>query len=180
MAISVSLPETYLEATPRNVKNKGRYDLPGVYVFFSEDGTPLYVGKTVSFKRRFIKHSTSSEFFNVATSVRLYIVENEYEKDIYETHLISELKPEYNKAKTFYTHLDYEDALHSIDERIGSIREEIAEIETSLVEEWNDEDGDSIVSLGVVLRMQSKIAELNREIRRLQSRKGAISARLSA
>lgn len=182
MAISVTLPEDFIEATPRSVKNRSEYDLPGVYVFFDKNDIPLYVGKTVSFKRRFGQHALISEFFDLSTKARLYVVKSEYEKDIYETHLISELKPEYNKAKTFYTRLEYEDAIHALEMQITELREEIAELETCLREEMEmcDEDEESIISLGEVLLVQDRIRELEREIKGLQSRKSALLGRLSA
>ncbi|WP_028559786.1 GIY-YIG nuclease family protein [Paenibacillus pinihumi] len=181
MSITVSLPEVYLEAAPREIRNKSMYDLPGVYVFYDDRNVPLYVGKTVSFKRRISRHSMSSDFYHFSSHVRLYLVENEYEKDIYETYLISTLKPEYNKAKTFYTRLDYEDMLHEVNERITEAKREIAELEREEFEEDDSfEDTSDSESLGDVLRIQRRLIELERELARLYARKGGLLGRFSA
>jgi len=55
MGIQITLPDSFIEADPLDVKNKKYYDKPGVYIFYDVDNTPLYVGKTVSFNRRFKK-----------------------------------------------------------------------------------------------------------------------------
>lgn len=55
--IHITLPTNYKTAKPRDVKNRKEYDKPGVYVFFNSDDTALYVGKSVSFKRRFCVHA---------------------------------------------------------------------------------------------------------------------------
>lgn len=154
--------------------------MPGIYVFYSEEGTPLYVGKTVSFKRRFVQHAASSEFFDIATKVRLYPVKNEYEKDIYETYLISELRPEYNKAKTFYSRLEYEDALHAIEVRIFEVQEEIANMEKCLVDESSYECTDAVLTLGEALHLRTRVYALRKEVAKLHARKGALMSRLSA
>ncbi len=184
MSIKVELPDHYLTATPRDVKNRKEFDRSGVYIFYDESDVPIYVGKTVSFKKRFSKHSTESEFFHLATTVRLYVVKSEYEKDIYETYLINDLKPEYNRAKTFYTRLEYEDMLHKVEERIFDVKREIEEIERTLCE-ISDPDSELIAELdsdplGECLRLERQVAELKSRLKKLQIRKSNIKQRLSA
>ena len=47
-------------------------------------------------------HRRESEFYRELDYAEFYNIESEYKKDILETLLISELKPIYNKAKTYY------------------------------------------------------------------------------
>lgn len=175
MSITITLPDDYIEAVPRDVKNKKDYDIPGVYVFYGVDDTPLYVGKTVSFKRRFSQHASRSDFYRRATKVRLYTLFDEYEKDIYETHFISELQPVHNKAKTFYRRVDHEDKLYEIEERISEIKDEITDIATPDDFEEYDEE----IALGQVLHAQTRIKELEAQLTALYIRKGTIKSHLS-
>lgn len=189
MGIEVVLPEFYLESTPREVKNSSQYEVSGVYIFYDNYDIPLYVGKTVSFRRRFGKHSTNSEFYSLSTKVLLYTVKNEYEKDVYETYLINELKPQYNRAKSFYSRLEYEDMLHRVEEKIYDIKYEIDEANYLLTELHEEEidisDGDYETFeesdfLGESALLYRQVSELEQQLKRLYLRKANLIARLSA
>lgn len=184
MGIKITLPDTYVEASPVDIKNKKEYDRSGIYVFYDEQGTPLYVGKTVSFKSRFSGHAKKSAFFRLADYVRLYYVSAEYEKDIYETYLINELKPEYNRAKTFYSRLEYEDMLHAVEERITEINQEIQDLDKEITDLYDDDDDyreDCVgEALGELLLTQDRINGLQYELKKLYIRKGTLLGRLSA
>lgn len=184
MSIKITLPSAYVEATPVDIRNKKMYDRPGVYVFYDENGTPLYVGKTKSFKKRFAGHAKTSEFFRVSAIVRLYYVNDEFEKDVYETFLIKELRPEFNRDKTYYTRLEYEDMLQKVEETILDIKLELAD----LMADDNDDDDDDFyddydnqlnAELGEFLHNQERIAELEYRLKKLYVRKTTLLGRLS-
>jgi hypothetical protein len=179
LGISVTLPDVFLEVNAREVRRKYAYKKSGVYVFYSADGEALYVGKTVDFKSRFNDHSTRSDFYNLAEKARLYFVDSEYEKDIYETHLIRELRPQYNKAKTFYSRLEYEDMLHVILEKITDAKEEIDCLLNESIYDDDLSDEDDNITLGRALHITERIAEAECSLKKLYARKGMLMSRLS-
>lgn len=180
MIIEIDVPDNYLTVDSMEVRRKKKYDIPGVYVFYSKDDTPLYVGKTVSFKRRFNGHAASSEFYPLASYARLYEVKREYDKDIFETYLINELRPEYNRAKTFYARREYEDMLDDIIESIEEKLQEIRDLRPKKVKSFYEEDDDDFEALGEMLSGSERIAELEHEIRTLNKRKATLMHRMTA
>lgn len=187
MSIVVELPD-YVEVPVRSVCTKKVYDGSGVYIFIDSWGKALYVGKTVSFKRRMRDHMRSSEFYRLAKTIRLYYVRDEFAKDIYETYAIKEFKPEYNMAKTFYERMEYEDMLHEIEFKISEVEDEIYELENEFGKllDHDDDVSDAIYDdeedfiLGESLYVRRSIAALEKELRDLRKRKGILRARLSS
>jgi hypothetical protein len=185
MSIRITMPDKFIESTPSDVKNKKEFNLPGIYVFYDDQDVPLYVGKTINFKKRFAGHAKSSTFFRLATRVRLYVIKGEYEKDIYETYLINELKPEFNRGKTFYVRHEYEDMLQKVEGRIIDIKQELTELTLTDVED--DEDDNYLDSeeynlslLGYEILRTERIAYLEYQLKKLNVRKGTLLGRLSS
>lgn len=159
--------------------------LNGVYVMRDISDVCLYVGKTKDFVKRVRQHARQSDFYRSIEYVEFYYNSNEYKKDIIETYLINELKPIYNKAKTYYLQRDLEEKLSEIEEEEHSIRSEINDIKHSeskadtvgLCPVWDDYEIESI-------RYEEKIdaselAELEQRLRRLHKYKYEIASRMS-
>lgn len=72
----------------------------GVYAFYGEDGTCLYIGKSKTLHSRLRSH-VGSEFMDVGVYVDVRFVQNPSERDIYETYLIMEFLPKFNKDKVY-------------------------------------------------------------------------------
>lgn len=78
---------------------------PGVYIFENEDGTPLYVGKSVSVKRRVMNHFASDyergaeqKMAQQVKTLRGVATHGELSALLLESDLIKELQPMYNRA----------------------------------------------------------------------------------
>ncbi|WEY98890.1 GIY-YIG nuclease family protein [Bacillus subtilis] len=190
--IQITIPENYKTARPRDIKNKNEFDRAGVYVFFDEDNTPLYVGKSVSFKRRFVDHSRNSEFYYLASYVRLYEIDNDYERDIYETEMIRQFDPLYNKAKMYHRRKEVEEALSEIEIRAEDLIAEIRELHEDIGEKYERaEETDYItghkviadcapsneIQLGEVLYLNRRINELKDELKKLYAKKRGLMIR---
>lgn len=78
----------------------------GVYIFESEDGSPLYVGITDNVGRRISSHINgwgNQDIYNYNTdllTVKYFKEEDKLIRDMYESYLIHTLKPRYNVSKT--------------------------------------------------------------------------------
>ncbi|MGO1136524.1 GIY-YIG nuclease family protein [Bacillus subtilis] len=189
--IHITLPTNYKTAKPRDVKNRKEYDKPGVYVFFNSDDTALYVGKSVSFKRRFCVHAANSPFFREASYVRLYEMDTDYERDIYETEMIRQFDPLFNKAKQFHRQVEIEQELAEIKDNAQQLIEEINELRDELNALYDEADaavvtGDrtdvdggsgSLEKLGEVLYIDRRISELRAELARLYRKKQILIAK---
>lgn len=187
MGIQVTLPDSYLTSTPANVRDRKEYEVSGVYIFFDGEEC-LYVGKTVNFRTRFRKHRTDSDFFYRADSVRLYLVTDEYEKDVYETFLIKELQPVYNRAKTFYHRADYGEMLNRVDHQLTDAEFDL-EVAHERLEDVCGDNEDALIDvgerddeelLGESLFLQREIAEIKHSINKLRARKATIMRNLSS
>lgn len=190
--IQITIPENYNIARPREIKNRKEFDRAGVYVFYDENHTPLYVGKSVSFKRRFIEHSRNSDFYYLASYVRLYEVDNDYERDIYETEMIRQFDPLYNKAKMYHRRKEIEEALSEIEVRAEDLITEIHELQEDLGETYDEaEETDFLIDhkvaadcdplneiqLGEVLYINRRIDELKDELKKLYVKKRGLMIR---
>lgn len=94
-----------MKETPENIKLILRTlpEKPGVYRFFDENGTILYVGKAKRLKRRvssyFNKEHDSSKVRMLVTKIRdiqTTVVDSEWEALLLENSMIKEFKPRYN------------------------------------------------------------------------------------
>jgi excinuclease UvrABC nuclease subunit len=191
MIININFPENYYDI-PKDKLRENTHRPNGVYVFYDHNDIPLYVGKTVNFRRRMIEHAKSSPFYHMTGYVRLYEMNNEYEKDVLESYLINDLKPQYNKAKTFYKQSDYDDMLYEIDEQIEELIDRLSDLDETLnpfdyVAAYGDEfdfgeEYDEYEDQYEVLDKacaQKEIDEINYEISKLRKRKQSIVLRKS-
>jgi excinuclease UvrABC nuclease subunit len=78
-------------------------DAGGIYVLFDEENNLLYVGKAKNLRSRLKSHMYGVASTSVPRDRVCYIsiiyVDSPMERDIYETYLIYELKPQFNKSK---------------------------------------------------------------------------------
>jgi DNA polymerase-3 subunit epsilon len=77
-------------------------NVPGIYIFKDETRQPLYVGKSVTLKKRVLSHFQSTSPKEVKVSQQVYHVEtiptgSELAALLLESKLIKELKPLYNR-----------------------------------------------------------------------------------
>lgn len=66
-----------------------------IYKFYNE-GTLLYVGKTINIYSRFNSHKNSKDWFSEITHIHIGKCNNKIDMDIYELYYINKLKPKYN------------------------------------------------------------------------------------
>lgn len=77
---------------------------PGVYYFYNEQGEVIYVGKSISIKKRIIQHFNidyksrkSIEFKNSIADITYELMGNELVALLFESAEIKRLKPQYNR-----------------------------------------------------------------------------------
>lgn len=94
-------------STPINISEEAIDNLPetpGVYIFYSESGTPLYIGKSINIRNRVLSHfssaSLSSTELKIASQVKdiqTITTEGELGALLKESELIKEKQPIYNR-----------------------------------------------------------------------------------
>lgn len=89
------LPDETIENLP---------ELPGVYIFYGDNGTPLYVGKSVNIKERVMSHFssdyTAAKEMHIAQqikSIETHVTSGELGALLKEAAMIKELQPLYNR-----------------------------------------------------------------------------------
>lgn len=117
------LPEGTIENLP---------ELPGVYVFYGDNGTPLYVGKSVNIKERVMSHFsqdyTAAKEMHITQqikSIETHVTSGELGALLKEAAMVKKLQPLYNRKLRIsrkmvlmkkridnigYTHIYLEDA----------------------------------------------------------------------
>jgi excinuclease UvrABC nuclease subunit len=97
MTINISNPDP----TPATDDLEQIEDLKGgIYLLYDQDYKLLYVGQSDNMKERIsqqLSQVAGAKFFAVC-----YIADP-YQREIYETSMINDLKPAENKEKVFYT-----------------------------------------------------------------------------
>lgn len=101
-----TLPPNLDESLVKNVSSS-----PGVYIFESEDGMPLYVGKSINLRSRILSHFASDtkmyremKLSQNSFKVRTIETDTELEALLLESQMIKELLPLYNrKLRRAYT-----------------------------------------------------------------------------
>ena len=81
----------------------GLPDLPGVYVFYDGNNRPLYVGTSISIRKRVMSYFTAAEtrsrmtsMVELAQRVDAVVCQNAHEAEVRELRMINELRPIYN------------------------------------------------------------------------------------
>jgi len=94
-----SLPVHLEDTAIKDISNK-----PGVYVFEDESGNPVYVGKSVTLKKRIMSHFSADvkqvKEMKIAQNthkVRVVETENELEALLLESQMVKQLLPIYNQ-----------------------------------------------------------------------------------
>jgi len=79
-------------------------DCPGVYVFYGEDGSPLYVGKSVNIRNRVLSHFSGDcgsgkemALYQQVRDIKAIRTSGELGALLLESHIIKELYPVYNR-----------------------------------------------------------------------------------
>lgn len=166
-------------------ENFGKFS--GVYVMYSKSDEVLYVGKSADLSRRLISHRRESPFYIDVCRIVLYKCGDGRNMDILETLLIDELKPTYNKSKTYYRSREYSEEISEISYEIDAIKQEIRYLEQD-IEMLNPDYGDTYDSNydydGFSLEseiepVRNEINRLRGRIRRLQARKQKLIMRLN-
>ncbi|MGG3652597.1 GIY-YIG nuclease family protein [Bacillus pseudomycoides] len=78
-------------------------NVSGVYIFYAVNGIALYVGMSTNLRGRILKHlqgkNEGTELLNhYFHHVKVYLIEDENERESYEHELINELLPLFNVA----------------------------------------------------------------------------------
>ncbi|HSH73133.1 MAG TPA: exonuclease domain-containing protein [Methylophilaceae bacterium] len=94
-ALPASLDASFLE----RIK-----DVPGVYIFFDEGGSPLYVGKSIKLRTRVLNHFASDHTTHTEMEMALKIRKVEWRETagelgalLLESELVKQLRPAYNR-----------------------------------------------------------------------------------
>jgi hypothetical protein len=187
--IKIKMPPKSRTIKPEHI-NTLRHSIGGIYVLKNYYGDILYVGQTESFRKRLRTHARgdgySAVFSGQIARIDLYIMRDGYEREIYETYMISRLAPKYNRDKVFD---DFEEKRCAILEEIEVLEQQRHDIEASLMEyeciddpyyideyyrDFTDEDYANAFMLGEILlsipaRIEAKrlIKEITAKIRYL-------------
>lgn len=186
MSVQVTLPE-YTEFTAEEFKRiKSDYSrISGVYVLIGKNGHILYVGKSIDIKKRVEKHlvghGNSERFYRKINKLRLYLCTNQFYVEIYETYLINELKPEFNRDKTFFQEfvIGMSDRLDELDLQIKDLNDErdsMLDVIRELRCEQLDEDESSFSDNTSAIRL----AQISREISELRGERSRVRRRVRA
>ena len=119
--IDLDLPESKII----NLKKKEVIpEYGGVYAFYSKEGYLIYVGKATSFRRRMNYH-LSDGYKKFIQRMEVFRIDEETDREIYETYLINKWKPLFNIRKTITyqslaNHLKQFDTFDSVQEIIDN------------------------------------------------------------
>ena len=93
--VPLNLPIEYLDSLP---------DKPGVYIFYGENQLPLYIGKSVSIKKRVMSHFSSDHLSSIELKIaqqvkhiEWIITAGELGALLKEANLIKQMQPLYNR-----------------------------------------------------------------------------------
>ncbi len=93
--VPLNLPIEYLESLP---------DAPGVYIFFGENKLPLYIGKSISIKKRVMNHFSSDHLSSIelkiaqqVKNIETVVTAGELGALLKEAYLIKKMQPLYNR-----------------------------------------------------------------------------------
>lgn len=179
MSINITMPDdmlTFKRYDYKEVRETLTIKSAGVYFLYGDDDSLLYVGKTNNFRSRLLSHfrgrDTSAQFYRLIDYVTVYFVDNDFERELYETYAINTFKPLYNAAKVYYD--DGSDEAYEINERIRDLEEEARDImENMYTDGLIDEEYEDDIHLftGIYLHNQERLKEIKREIKRLNKSK---------
>ncbi|NGM81208.1 GIY-YIG nuclease family protein [Paenibacillus sp. 7124] len=189
MGVIVTLPESEEHSISEFLENRRTFiNVSGVYVLWGAQRECLYVGKSSSLGRRVFEHThgkgDSIRFYREIVDVTLYCAANMFYVDVYETHLINDLRPKYNRDKMFFTEHTVEvseqlerieDKLHQLEEERQWLMIEIDEFDRFKEDEYHDE---RVVRFEWV-ELLRQLRELDRNIQRTAERRALYRRRLT-
>lgn len=189
MGITVTLPEGTLYSKGDIYGRRMWLNrVSGVYVLRDSVGVCLYVGKSTNLWTRLSSHikghQDSIRFYKQIHTIMIYQSGSQFEVDIYETYLINELMPKYNRDKMYFTeHIDeLMDSLAFIDEKLHYLKEDRAEL-VSAIERSDDfaenEFGDERVVRFEEAANASQLREVDRKIRNLTEERWRVRSKLT-
>lgn len=189
--IRIDMPSKYLTLSVVDYTSI-QPNVGGVYVLKDRYLNVLYVGKTSQFKRRISEHlkgiGYSAAFSNWVDKIDLYRIDEEYEREIYETFMIGHLVPKYNRAKVYVSSKEVkseiEERLDELESLQFELTEEYEEIKTALYGDGTDEDDDvdedfyyytdedeyESEKLGRILLGGIRLKRIEKELERLRSK----------
>ncbi|WP_010305257.1 nucleotide excision repair endonuclease [Kurthia senegalensis] len=79
----------------------------GIFLFYNEQNEVLFVGKARKIRQRIKKHfedtvSPMKDHRDEVFKIEVYEIEDQMEREIYETYAINTFKAKYNVEKVFY------------------------------------------------------------------------------
>lgn len=181
--ISIKLPELSASLTVDSLgKNREKLEnVAGIYYLYDRNKNLLYIGQAKNLYSRLIQHrsghSNSRTFYEDIAYIDVSFVYDEYEREIYETHAIHELRPSCNRSKSFRraksdAEIEAEDRISTLrDERrllveeVVRLRESFSEAEYFSESEMDPED---LADWGTILHNEKLIEEIEEEIKELK------------
>lgn len=171
-------------------------ELRGIYVFRGKYGDCLYIGQTKSFRRRLANHLASSPFSRLIHTADLFATEDPLIREIFETIFINEMKPRFNRAKSFNRDRSLHDfyfyEISKLEDDIQTLEEELFDIKDAVdrpicdlfsydefADIFTDPDEEITHKLGEDLRHVYRIPEIEVEIRRLKTETREIYRKLT-
>ncbi|MDC2867744.1 GIY-YIG nuclease family protein [Bacillus sp. BP-3] len=120
-------PSVTLEC--KDIKDGFHLNVSGVYVFYAVSGVSLYVGMSTNLRGRILEHlqgkNEGTELLNnYFHRVKVYLIEDENEREAYEHELINELFPLFNVAGNDSMHIDFLSRFRSFVKEIISEQEQ--------------------------------------------------------
>lgn len=178
MAIKITMPDatkTYDVKGKRKMEDATISGMSGIYVFKDSEDRVLYVGKSKDLNNRINQHlrTVPYPFDNRASSVTVYVETDPTSVDIYESFMITELKPEYNKAGMYAPEFQRQNAeelfelevnLSEAEDERRVLRDFIARQEDDIMDDESLDASELIEAIRDLGRVKKKIAELKREI----------------
>jgi hypothetical protein len=188
MGVIVTLPKSEEFSKEEFLNRRESFlGISGVYVLRNSEGLCLYVGKSSSLGRRLLEHLSgkkdSIRFYKDIASISLYCSGNMFYVDVYETYLINELRPKFNRDKMYFEeHTSaVSDTLDKLEEAAHQLEEErrwlILEIED--FERFKEDEYDEQVVMLEWLELTRRLRELDRNLQRVEGRRALYRRRLS-
>ncbi|WP_235634842.1 GIY-YIG nuclease family protein [Bacillus mycoides] len=125
----------------KDIEKGFHLNVSGVYVFYTVSGVALYVGMSTNLRGRILVHlegeNEGTEVLNhYFHRVKVYLIEDENERESYEYELINELIPLFNVAGNDSMNRDFLIRIRSfLKEIISEQEQKIKELEKPRVEE---------------------------------------------
>lgn len=181
--INIKLPEVSASLTVDNlgIKRDVLEEVSGIYYLYDRNKSLLYVGQAKNLYSRLLQHrsghSNSRTFYEDIAYIDVSFVYDEYEREIYETHAIHELRPSCNRSKSFHrsksdAELEAEDHIlvlrderRMLVEEVVRLRESFGDAEYFSESEMDHED---LADWGTILHNEKLIEEIDEEIKELK------------